>query len=205
VTSLQTALDKIQNESAERAGASERLAAQVTMLNQRLEAAIKDAASQRQMVDRLRKAAAEARESDVLAMMREPRPEPRGAPRPATPDAPPARTTVRAESQRQPEREELDVPSFLRGGRDAEDFVPPLPGATTDLSLTNGVVMAKFPGLTRDVAGKLMAAGIRTVDDLRAASPERLRDMVKAPFFKRPDFESWIRQARVMSEDRSGA
>jgi hypothetical protein len=180
------------------------LAAQVTMLNQRLEAAIKDAANQRLVIERLRKAAAEARETDVLALMRDPRPEPRGAPRASTSDAPPARATVKAERPPQQEREDLEVPTFLRGARDAEDFVPPLPGATVDLALTNGVVMAKFPGLTRDLAAKLLASGIRTVDDLRAASPERLRDMVKAPFYKRLDFDGWIRQARVMSEDRRG-
>ena len=129
----------------------------------------------------------------------------RDSTRASTADTQPARTTGKAESPPPREREDLDVPSFLRGSRDAEDFVPPLPGATTELSLTNGVVMAKFPGLTRDMAGRLLSAGIRTVDDLRSASPERLRDMVKAPFYKRPDFEGWIRQARVMAEDRLGA
>jgi hypothetical protein len=204
VTSLQTTLDRVQNESADRSGTSERLAAQVTMLNQRLEAAIKDTANQRQVIERLRKAAAEARDSDALALMREMRPEPRGAAKASAPDAPPVRAINKVDPSGQREREDLEVPTFLRGARNAEDYVPPLPGATIDLSLTNGVVMAKFPGLTRDVAGKLFAAGIRTVDDLRSASPERLRDMVKAPFFKRPDYEGWIRQARVMSDDRLG-
>jgi hypothetical protein len=173
------------------------------MLNQRLEAAIKDAASQRQVIDRLRKASSEARESDVLSMMREPRAESRN-PATAPPDAPPARARKPAQPAPLQTREDLEVPTFLRGTSDPEAYVPPLPGATTELSLTNGVVMAKFPGLTRDVAGKLLAAGIRTVDDLRAASPERLREMVKAPFYRKPDFDGWIRQARVMSEDRQG-
>ena len=67
------------------------------------------------------------------------------------------------------------------------DLMPVSPG-TDDLTQLTGIGPA--------FAASLLAAGIDTRAALAAATPEQLAEIVQAPEWRRPDYQSWIDQAK---------
>ncbi len=72
----------------------------------------------------------------------------------------------------------------------AEPASPEAPRAGDDLTQLAGIGPA--------FAGKLAAAGVTTFAALAASTPDGLAAIVQAPDWRRPDYASWIEQARAL-------
>jgi len=62
--------------------------------------------------------------------------------------------------------------------------------------------LTRIRGIGPRYAALLGEAGITTYDDLIAASPDRLRDIIKPSAMQQLNFDSWNRQAQALAETR---
>jgi len=72
------------------------------------------------------------------------------------------------------------------------------PDAAPTPTTTNGDDLTRLDGIGPAFAGKLHAGGIATFAALAASTPDALAAIVQAPDWRRPDYASWIEQARAL-------
>jgi len=59
--------------------------------------------------------------------------------------------------------------------------------------------LTRLAGIGPTFAGRLSAAGVTTYTALAASTPDALAAIVQAPDWRRPDYASWIDQARALA------
>lgn len=97
--------------------------------------------------------------------------------------------------------EELAAAEDVRPGEevgfDGDAVVTPLPAAYVHDDLT------RVHGIGRKYADLLTAAGITSFDDLAAATPDHLRDVIRPSAMQQINFASWSAQAAALAGTRS--
>jgi WS/DGAT/MGAT family acyltransferase len=74
---------------------------------------------------------------------------------------------------------------------------PPAPEPEPESQLPAGDGLTKIIGIGPAFAARLAAGGIATLAALAASTPEQLAEIVQAPDWRRPNYQSWIDQARA--------
>ncbi|MCS6843299.1 MAG: wax ester/triacylglycerol synthase family O-acyltransferase [Caldilineales bacterium] len=97
----------------------------------------------------------------------------------ATPPAPPPEVSAPAPAE----------PSAAAVRHDAAEAIPPAP---TDSPLL------RIRGIGPTFAARLTAGGIASLEALAASTPEQVAAVVQAPDWRRPDYRSWIEQAKAL-------
>jgi chromosome segregation ATPase len=64
------------------------------------------------------------------------------------------------------------------------------------------VLLENINGITPTDVTRLKAAGIGSVRDLAKSTPAQLQSALKPPPLRRPDYEKWIRYARILARAR---
>jgi WS/DGAT/MGAT family acyltransferase len=72
----------------------------------------------------------------------------------------------------------------------------PKPAEARPVARPSGDELSRIKGIGPTFAGRLRAAGIDTRAALAACTVEQLSEIVQAPDWRRPDYQSWIDQAR---------
>ena len=109
----------------------------------------------------------------------------------------------------------LDETWVADGQTDADLFAAGDVRFGDELSLDNDVVVAPLPpaqtrddltrvhGIGRKYADLLTAAGVSSYDDLAAATPDQLRDIIRPSAMQQINFASWSAQAAALAGTRS--
>jgi predicted flap endonuclease-1-like 5' DNA nuclease len=61
------------------------------------------------------------------------------------------------------------------------------------------ILLENINGIGPAEVAKLKAAGIGSVKDLALSTPDQIEAALKPPLWKRPDYDRWIRSARILA------
>ncbi|MCL5995879.1 MAG: helix-hairpin-helix domain-containing protein, partial [Chloroflexi bacterium] len=67
------------------------------------------------------------------------------------------------------------------------------------LTEDESILLENINGLGAADILRLKAAGISSVRDLARATPAQIETVLKPPLWRRPDYEKWIRYARILA------
>ena len=72
----------------------------------------------------------------------------------------------------------------------------------TLLTEDESILLENINGLTPADAARLKASGINSIKALAFSTPVQLEAALKPPPWRKPDFEKWIRYARILARMR---